>query len=870
MKTMQSGKYRKFWELVPFLCFSFLSILRSVAVEPMTVDFRYAPPSWQTCIGLPDDWQKTLVNKEGALLYDYPGKISGFGIQIGTGVAEKSDWIKQTLVNPTTPVVRTIKKAGTIEIEEEVFAVAPVYKTGSEKENTTIAIEACSLYAQETHWASPTGEVDHAFSNVAIGWGKPIQFRIKAPVKQPCTIIFGLCEGWHDTGGKRILDLQIEGQTRKTVDMAGEQGRNVPTLYAFDAKDLNEDGWIDLSVAANANSVDRNTILNVLWVFDGVKAPLRTDLIAGKSATRPLLHLDCGSALLPMSNPRHDLMVVRYHNTGQSLTEVHPEFHIQTDSALLPDEKAQQINIGNQTILTLDHIWSQTRRGSNNLTLQFNPVSLAGGKDFTIVACVARGASTNKLPFQLTDYEHLRKRTVQFWQNAGLPYGHIEVPDHGIQALLDSSVRNIYQAREIKNGLPVFQVGPTCYRGLWVVDGSFLLEAVTFLGRSQEARNGIKYLLSQQREDGGIMLIDGHWKETGIALWAVTRHARLTGDKTWLKDNWPKIEHAVSFIRQMRHNASINPQAPNANLVPDGFSDGGLGESKPEYTNIYWTLAGLKAAIQAARWIDFHEQAADWENEYNDFLAIFQQAAKRDQRTDSFGNHYLPIRMNDDGKIAPQRAQWAFLHAVFPGKIFSSNDPLVLGNMAMLESVEREGLVFGTGWLADGIWNYFGSFYAHAWLWSGQGLKAAQILYGFANHASPLLCWREEQMPAGLGSQFVGDMPHNWASAEFIRLVRHSLVLERDSELHLFEGLPPVWIQPKAVIRLNNIVTEFGSMSLELKVRSDGKSAILHVTAPQRQPPGKIILHLDHWSGDIGTVVLNGTGFIQKTILLKR
>ena len=87
-----------------------------------------------------------------------------------------------------------------------------------------------------------------------------------------------------------------------------------------------------------------------------------------------------------------------------------------------------------------------------------------------------------------------------------------------MQALVDSGIRNIYQAREIKQGLPAFQVGPTCYRGLWVVDGSFLLEAMTYLGRGDETRNGVKYLMSFQHDDGSFMLLDAHWKETGIAL----------------------------------------------------------------------------------------------------------------------------------------------------------------------------------------------------------------------------------------------------------------------------------------------------------------------------------------------------------------
>ena len=116
----------------------------------------------------------------------------------------------------------------------------------------------------------------------------------------------------------------------------------------------------------------------------------------------------------------------------------------------------------------------------------------------------------------------------------------------------------------------------------------------------------------------------------------------------------------------------------------------------------------------------------------------------------------------------------------------------------MLQAVESEGLVLDTGWLKDGIWNYFGSFYGHAWLWLGEGDKAARTLYAFGNHASPLLVWREEQMPVGQGDKVVGDMPHNWASAEFIRLVRHSLVLERGNELHLFEAMPANWARPGA------------------------------------------------------------------------
>ena len=59
------------------------------------------------------------------------------------------------------------------------------------------------------------------------------------------------------------------------------------------------------------------------------------------------------------------------------------------------------------------------------------------------------------------------------------------------------------------------------------------------------------------------------------------------------------------------------------------------------------------------------ETAADWGREYDDFMAAYRRAARRDVKTDPHGHAYVPIRM--DGQDTPQRGQWAFCHAVYPG-----------------------------------------------------------------------------------------------------------------------------------------------------------------------------------------------------------
>lgn len=444
-------------------------------------------------------------------------------------------------------------------------------------------------------------------------------------------------------------------------------------------------------------------------------------------------------------------------------------------------------------------------------------------------------------------------RAARWWAGRDFPYDVLTVPDPPLQGLIDSCIRNIYQAREVKDGLPVFQVGPTCYRGLWVVDGAFILEAMAFLGRGQEARAGIQHLMTRQKPDGSFDVLGSYWKENGIVLSILNRHALLTGDDAWLKANWTVVGRVVEAVKRLRRESRKDPAAPEAGLIPPGVPDGGIGGVVAEYTNVYWNLAGLKAAVEAARRLEMPE-ADGWEAELLDFRAAFDKAALRDRKPIGGGLFFLPILMKPQPGIDPIRGQWAFCHAVYPGRLFDPADPLVRGNMKLLDDHQAEGLVLGTGWMPDGLWNYFASFWAHAHLWLGNGAKAAEILYAYANHASPLRAWREEQPPLGTKTRapFVGDMPHNWASAELLRLVRNLLVLERGAEIHLLEGLPRSWLAPGAKTALNGAATDFGPLSLRLQVAADGTSVRLEVVPPASERLRRTVVHLGAWAAEGG------------------
>ena len=80
-------------------------------LDAKTVDFRYAPPQWQTAICLPDDPQKTLVDKSGELLYHYSQGGREFGTRIAVQVTGDAVWQKQELLSPRVPIVRTYRTA---------------------------------------------------------------------------------------------------------------------------------------------------------------------------------------------------------------------------------------------------------------------------------------------------------------------------------------------------------------------------------------------------------------------------------------------------------------------------------------------------------------------------------------------------------------------------------------------------------------------------------------------------------------------------------------------------------------------------------------------------------------------------------------
>ena len=448
----------------------------------------------------------------------------------------------------------------------------------------------------------------------------------------------------------------------------------------------------------------------------------------------------------------------------------------------------------------------------------------------------------------------LLEEARSYWAASTTCQSPVEWNLHGKQEeFLTACARNILQARELKEGKLTFQVGPTVYRGLWILDGNFLLEAARYLGYDKEAEEGLRSTWSRQQADGMVLGGGGnqHWKDSAIAIFSLIRQAELSQDWSLFHELKPNVLNAVSFLTQVRERGLQASDSPNGRygLLVEGFGDGGLAFGS-EITNTLWTLAGLKSLVKVVqqRNLKGYESA---EVLYKQLSSGLAECIKNEMRQAPEGFSYLPMLLKSDRQWSlpdewdrprPQAAQWALSHSIYPGLLFSPDDQVVRGHAALMQACTREEIPADTGWNShEAVWTYNAPFVAQVYLWLGMRDLAQRTFTGFLNHASPLYCWREEQpLREGLNGTYFGDMPHNWASAECIRFLRHMLALEDGNNLRLLAAITSAELVRGKPFGITQSPTRFGRVSLSVEPLDRGRGWRLAYQRGSGPPPARI------------------------------
>jgi hypothetical protein len=164
---------------------------------------------------------------------------------------------------------------------------------------TPVWVERLDAQRVEMNWAAPARPCAEVFRHIMVSYRGPLRYRLHTPPSRKLNLVLGFCEGYHKERGRRVMEIQIEGRSRQTVDPVAAFGPNLPGLVSIDAQDENGDGCIDLTIAAAAGASDKNPLLNALWVFNTTPPPLEQILSGSADAAA----VACVHGLAPETLP---------------------------------------------------------------------------------------------------------------------------------------------------------------------------------------------------------------------------------------------------------------------------------------------------------------------------------------------------------------------------------------------------------------------------------------------------------------------------------------------------------------------------------------------------------------------------------------
>lgn len=828
----------------PCLILGLFLSLHGTHAQPRKVTFEFAPFNYLSTIGFPDDWQKTLVTETGALAYDFgPGPYARPLTEITIGVeVDTLRVVRQFLENPLAAIISTELEGKRASVRLESFAIPGSQDSPILPSRLTDRVSRVGGWNGAYGWAKPLGVTDPAFRNVAWGNNRAILYRVSVPKGSKKVVALGLCEPYKPRPGTRLLELRVEGAEPLTVDPLEDSLQNKPLVRILHGGDVNGDGELEIEVHPTAKSPDPNVFLNVFWVFPEGSRINPGEIVRGEHSSWAEVYYDCGRDLeLASPVPRLDALIASI-----TAPTARPYISVRTRRDLDFDARTGRVLVDGLPYIIANPRIASSEKTNDGWKFFLPPGTRRAG------LVVIHGSKNREAHRAVPDLSAARREALHYWRtNSSVPRSTITVADSAIQYLVDASVRNMYQVRERVDGMIQYQPGPTVYRGLWIGDVLLTGTAVLAAGDTASMREYLEGAFRYQLPNGHVrvMVPTLSLTETPIFVAGMCFYARSTENKLWLRTHWEVVRKAVQWVEETRNQTLADSLSPHFGLMPKGFVDGGISEPMADYGSVWWAMVALEHATQAARWLDKKDEAAQWTALFEKFSAAFENAARRDLQHDSQGRLFLPVGIGQRDPKIPQLGQYGLLFAFKYGKFFHHPTPILdkvlESNLKLLDGSSKQGLAISTGWLTNGVWPWMGGIHGMTHLLRGNTERALDLVYAYANHASPVGTWVEEQLTKDVGRGTTGDVSNAEASAVFVHFVRNLLAQERGDDLELLAGVPEAWMKPGTTNALQNSFTEFGAVSLSLAIGADGNSALFRCSAIDgRESPGKPVVHL--------------------------
>jgi hypothetical protein len=343
----------------------------------------------------------------------------------------------------------------------------------------------------------------------------------------------------------------------------------------------------------------------------------------------------------------------------------------------------------------------------------------------------------------------------------------------------------------------------------------------------------------------------------GEFIYGVMEVYRYTHDVGFVREMWPHVLRAVDHLKALRaQRMTAEYRAPEKQaffgLVPESISHEGYSDRPVHsYWDDFFALRGLKDAARLAIVMADSERVKELAKLRDDFRADLYRSIAR--TTEKHHVDYLPASV-ELGDFDPNSTAIA----IEPGGEMQN-----LPATALRRTYDEYYEFFRRRRSGEEEWNSLTPYEVRnvgIFVRLGERERAHEILDFLLANQRPEpwnewqeILWRDPRSP-----RFIGDMPHTWVAAGFVRSVRAMLAYERESDeaLVLAAGVPEAWVSGGKHVGVKRLPTYFGVLSYTLESERPG-SLTLRMSGDLEVPPGGIVLR-PPLSRPIAAVRVNG------------
>jgi hypothetical protein len=427
----------------------------------------------------------------------------------------------------------------------------------------------------------------------------------------------------------------------------------------------------------------------------------------------------------------------------------------------------------------------------------------------------------------------------------------LSIPDSGVTNAYRACLGDLFIMREpMSNGLIGNVVGTEQYRSSNPLEPAIVAVALDQNGMHNESAVGYKVNLDMQKSDGNWADYQGWahlmWAASGFKCWAIMEHYRITGDKQYLAEMYPRMIASSRFQEQQRKRTRTdeNKRSMTYGLMPRGMGDGGLSNEGDLYgvffTHNIWPVYADRCSLEAAEILGKTEDVAELKKIYETARTDLQVALDRGAIKEKDYRWIPGVPGKTSGSV------WGSLNIAYPCGLLPVDHELVGGTLRHIEAnISKGGLALGLGWMGSGVWMAMSlDNVAETHLARGNGDAAAKYLYAVLNHGTPLYTWCEERGQEPGSAETSGDRQHEWTPVAMVRLLRDMMVMESGDGLNLALGTSRHWLASGKPVGITSAPTHFGPVSYQIQYDPATSQVIGEATFAENSTAAWATLHI--------------------------